>query len=193
MQHPSRFGNPAAGRLVCLGLTAILAACGGASPEASDPPATEAVIEAPTAEQPPTREATALPTEAATEPPTAEATEAAPLAPTALPATALPVTAAPTSPPAPSAAPTAETFVEFYPDNWTYQLDENQLCAGVNWRSSGVSDLVFGREGFGSEPVEAEGRKTDLCFPERDADFYLEYRLPDGQVERKTMHLERDK
>ena len=146
MQVLPHFGKPTTAGLACLCLTVSLAACGGAASEATEPAPTEAAVEAATVEVQATLAATEAPTEAANEVPTAEATESPTLPPTSAPATALPVTAAPTSAPEPSAAPTAETFVEFYPDNWTYQLDENQLCAGINWRSAGVSDLVFGRE-----------------------------------------------
>lgn len=176
---------------VALALVAALAGACGSGPTAE--PTTEPATVAPTAAPLPTD----VPTEAATatEMPsaTAAATEAPTRAPkpTAIPVTAAPATAAPTQ--APTAAPAAAWSVDFYPDNWTYQLDEDQLCAGVNWTSTGVTELKFGVEGSGGEKVEAAGRKGDLCFGEKEADFFLEYRKPDGQIERKTIHLERDK
>lgn len=176
---------------VALALVAALAGACGSSPTAE--PTAEPATAVPTAEPLPTE----LPTEAATatEAPsaTAVATEAPTQAPkpTAIPVTAAPATAAPTT--APTAAPAAAWSVDFYPDNWTYQLEEDQLCAGVNWTSTGVTELKFGSEGSAGEKVEATGRKGDLCFGKKEADFFLEYRKPDGQVERKTIHLERDK
>lgn len=111
---------------------------------------------------------------------------------------AIAATEAPTDAPKPTvipatAAPAAAWSVDFYPDNWTYELQEDQACAGVNWTSTGVTELKFGGEGSSGEKVEATGRKGDLCFGSKEADFFLEYRKPDGQVERKTIHLERDK
>jgi hypothetical protein len=184
-------------RMSALVLTGILlgslSACGGdkdAAPE--DQPANAIEATAEPVELLATE--TAVP-EAATEEPASPTPEAtATEEPTAAPATAVPATAGPTSPPAPTAAPANAWSVEFYPDNWTYQLTKDQLCTGLNWNSTGVTELVLGREGFGSgEKVEATGSKGDVCFPERDAEFYLEYRKPDGQVERKTVRLERTK
>lgn len=144
----------------------------GESEDAPSADPTDAPTEAPTA----TEEPTDVPTEAPTDPPTA-----------------VPATPAPTNPPEPTAAPAAEWFVEFYPDNWTYQIPKDQLCAGINWRSAGVTDLVVGRVGGAGESVEAEGKKGDNCFSEKEAEFFLEYKRPDGQVERKEFKIERTK
>lgn len=186
--------------LTCLLVLLCLTACGGAEPDAEptlERPTEDAAATSesdPASEQPATEAPTDLPTEAVTEAPTEVPTEAPTELPTEPPApTAVPGSLTPDASPVPSATPEPDWFVEFYPDNWDYQLAEDQLCAGVNWRSAGVTELVFGREGFSSEAVEAEGRKGDICFPERDATFWLEYRLPDGQVERKTFTLDREK
>ena len=189
---------------LALGLGLALSACGGNKDEAVDTSPVEdaeapadtdvddGAIEDASTDEDSSDAAETAPTEAPTEAPTAtdEPTEVPTEAPTTVPATL-----APTSPPEPTTPPAPAWFVEFYPDNWTYQIPKDQLCAGVNWKSAGVTDLVFGRlgEGFGSEPVEAEGREGDICFPEKEAKFFLEYKKPDGQVERKEFQLERTK
>lgn len=192
--------------VLCLALAGtLLGGCGSDQPaEATAEPATLAPTEAPAPTQAP-------PTEAATA--TAEPSAEVPTAPpTALPATRAPqqgaatgtatvsaATVASTAAPAqPSAAPTAAAApagtwsVEFYPDNWTYQLTKDQLCAGVNWKTVGVTELRFGSKDSSGEAVEAVGSRGNLCFKEDEAEFFLEYRKPDGQLERKTLKLERD-
>lgn len=187
---------------LCLALAGtLLGGCGADQPaEPTTAPATVAPTEPPAPTlAPPTEAATA------TAQPTTEA-------PTALPATRAPQqgavasaaptggataasTAAPTQPstePPTAAVPAGTWSVEFYPDNWTYQLTKDQLCAGVNWKTVGVTELRFGAKDSSGEPVEAVGSRGNLCFKEDEAEFYLEYRKPDGQVERKTLKLERD-
>ncbi len=175
-----------------LAMTAVLLGACGAPAAPTAAPATEA----PTLEPEPT---TAPPTEAATEAPsaTAAATEAPTEAPrpttaAVVPTAAAAASAAPTTVPVATVVPASAWSVEFYPDNWTYQLEKDQLCAGVNWKSVGVTDLVFGAKDSSGEKVEAEGRRSNLCFGEDEAEFFLEYRKPDGQLERKTVKLERD-
>lgn len=201
---PSRF-HPSPWRLaLCLALAGtILGGCGSDQPaEPTAAPATLAPTEPPApTEVPPTDAATATAL-----PPTAEAPTAQP---TAIPATrapqptaAAPVSAAtvagtaapaqPSAAPSATAAPAGAWSVEFYPDNWTYQLTKDQLCAGVNWKTVGVTELRFGAKDSSGEPVEAVGSRGNLCFKEDEAEFYLEYRKPDGQVERKILKLERD-
>ena len=175
---------------------ALLSACGSGEPAE---PTAAAATAAPTAEALPTE---ALPTEAppteaatATEAPTttAVATEAPTQAPKPTVAAVVPTTVpAATSVPVATAVPASAWSVEFYPDNWTYQLKKDQLCAGVNWKAIGVTDIVFGAKDSSGEKVEAEGHRGNLCFSEDEAEFFLEYRKPDGQLERKTIKLERD-
>jgi len=175
---------------------ALLSACGSGEPAE---PTAAAATAAPTAEALPTE---ALPTEAppteaatATEAPTttAVATEAPTQAPKPTVAAVVPTTVpAATSVPVATAVPASAWSVEFYPDNWTYQLKKDQLCAGVNWKAIGVTDIVFGAKDSSGEKVEAEGHRGNLCFGEDEAEFFLEYRKPDGQLERKTIKLERD-
>ena len=170
---------------------ALLSACGSGEPPE---PTAAAATAAPTAEALPTE---APPTEAATatEAPTttAVATEAPTQAPKPTVAAVVPTTVpAATSVPVATAVPASAWSVEFYPDNWTYQLKKDQLCAGVNWKAIGVTDIVFGAKDSSGEKVEAEGHRGNLCFGEDEAEFFLEYRKPDGQLERKTIKLERD-
>ena len=170
---------------------ALLSACGSGEPAE---PTAAAATAAPTAEALPTE---APPTEAATatEAPTttAVATEAPTQAPKPTVAAVVPTTVpAATSVPVATAVPASAWSVEFYPDNWTYQLKKDQLCAGVNWKAIGVTDIVFGAKDSSGEKVEAEGHRGNLCFGEDEAEFFLEYRKPDGQLERKTIKLERD-
>ena len=175
---------------------ALLSACGSGEPAE---PTAAAATAAPTAEALPTE---ALPTEAppteaatVTEAPTttAVATEAPTQAPKPTVAAVVPTTVpAATSVPVATAVPASAWSVEFYPDNWTYQLKKDQLCAGVNWKAIGVTDIVFGAKDSSGEKVEAEGHRGNLCFGEDEAEFFLEYRKPDGQLERKTIKLERD-
>lgn len=186
--------------LLCLA-GGLLVACGPKAeptqaPTAAAPtamPATE-----PAATEPPTAAATATDLPAPTEAPTeAPRPTAAALPATAAVAPTAALDATPASPVAPVASATTAAAagawsVEFYPDNWTYQLKKDQLCAGVNWRTSGVTDLVFGAKDSSGEKVEAEGRQGNLCFGEDEAEFFLEFRKPDGQVERRTIKLERD-
>jgi hypothetical protein len=107
--------------------------------------------------------------------------------------TRVPVTAAPSATPTATAEPTEQAAVEFYPDNWFFELPADQKCAAVNWRTRGVTDVEL-QIGDGSrDPVPASGRQGDICFGGNKITFRLFYKLPDGTEEKQEFELRRER
>ena len=112
--------------------------------------------------------------------------------PTAMPtSTRVPVTRAPQATAAPTAEPTSEAFVEFYPNNHVYRLPEDQQCTSVHWETRGVTDVHLEREGFGRKPVDPSGSE-EVCWEGRKrVKYFLHFKYPDGRDDLREIELER--